>query len=60
MAKITLIFRPNGTMEVQDEPGENAERNLKWLLDNLGQVEKRGHKHGANTRETTKVTLKGG
>lgn len=50
MAEITLSFKPDGSVEIQDEPGMNAEKNLSWLLKNLGDVSKRGHKH-ASTRE---------
>ena len=50
MAEITLSFKPDGSVEIQDEPGMNAEKNLKWLLTNLGEVSRRGHKH-AHTRE---------
>ena len=50
MSTIELTFNPDGTLAVQDEPGQNAEKNLKWLLDGLGKIEKRGHKH-AHTHE---------
>lgn len=50
-----MTFRPDGSVEVQDEPGQNAEKNLKWLLDSLGKVERRGHKHGAKAEEGAKV-----
>ena len=50
MAEITLSFNPDGSVEIQDEPGTNAEKNLAWLLKGLGDVSKRGHKH-AHTRD---------
>jgi len=51
----TINFKPDGTAEIQDEPGMNAEKNLKWLLDNLGEVERRGHKHAAGREEGVKI-----
>lgn len=47
MPEIKLIFRPDGTMEVQGIPGEDAARKLDWLLRDLGEVTKKGHMHGA-------------
>lgn len=53
--EITMKFNPDGTCEIQDEPGMKAEENLKWLLKNLGDVSRRGHKHAASREEGIKV-----
>lgn len=55
MPRVELNFKTDGTVEIQDEPGQNAEKNLKWLLENLGDVERRGHKHGAKREERVKI-----
>lgn len=56
--KAVLTFKPDGTVEVQDEPGQNAEKNLGWLLGKLGNIERRGHKHAASGEEG--ITVKQG
>lgn len=60
MSKVVMSFKPDGSVEIQDEPGQNAERNLKWLLQDLGEVERRGHKHGASREEGIKLEQRGG
>ena len=59
MPDITMKFNPDGTVEIQDEPGMNAEKNLKWLLDKLGDVTRRGHKHAASREEGVKINQGG-
>ncbi len=43
METITLLFLKDGSVTIQDEPGQNAEKRLKFLLDGLGTVERKGH-----------------
>lgn len=50
MSKAILNFKPDGSVEVQNEGG-SAEKELKWLIANIGDVERRGHKHGASREE---------
>lgn len=53
--EITMKFNPDGTVEVRDMQGEPVEKKLKWLLDNLGEVSRRGHKHAASREEGLKI-----
>lgn len=53
--QIVMIFKPDGTAEIRGVEGEPVEKQLKWLLDSLGQVEKRGHKHAQSAEEGIKV-----
>ena len=55
MPEVMMKFNPDGTVEVQDQPGQNAEKNLKWLLEGLGDIKKRGHKHAAGREEGVKI-----
>ena len=55
MPEVTMKFNLDGTVEVQDQPGQVAEKNLKWLLENLGDIERRGHKHAAGREEGVKI-----
>ena len=50
-----MKFNPDGTVEVRDMQGEPVEKKLKWLLDNLGEVSRRGHKHAASREEGLKI-----
>ncbi|MDP2663652.1 MAG: hypothetical protein Q8R28_23295 [Dehalococcoidia bacterium] len=53
--KITLVFNTDGTMEISDEPGENAEKTMKRLGILMGPIERRGHAHGAHSHEGVKL-----
>lgn len=55
MAKQTIDFLPDGTCKVSAE--KNAERELDWLLKNLGEVQFKGHKHTAKSEEEVKLRL---
>jgi len=53
---ITMVFLKDGSVTIQDEPGQNAEKRLKFLLDSMGaSVERRGHKHGQSHEEFVKI-----
>jgi hypothetical protein len=52
MAK-RIIFNPDGTVEISAE--NNAEKELQFLLKDFGDIERRGHKHGAHSEEATKL-----
>jgi hypothetical protein len=53
--KIVLTFKTTGEVQIQDEPGQNAEKRLKFLLNGLGNIERRGHKHGAKEEAGVKI-----
>ncbi|MDP2662052.1 MAG: hypothetical protein Q8R28_15110 [Dehalococcoidia bacterium] len=55
MAKVTFVFDQDGKMEVSNEPGENAEKFLKQLGLQMGEIEKRGHVHGHVHQEGVKL-----
>ena len=54
MPEAVITFKTDGSVEVQDEKG-NAEKNLAWLLKDLGDVERRGHKGGHHHEEGINV-----
>lgn len=56
---MTMKFKKDGTVEISDEPGENAEKRLKQLGINLGDIEFRGHKHAHTREEGVKITQGG-
>ena len=51
MVSITMKFNLDGTCEIQDEPGQNAERNLRWLYESFGVVTFHGHGIGHKHEE---------
>ena len=59
MAEIKLVFKPDGTLEVQGVPGEDAARKLAWLLKDMGEVTKKGHRHGAGEAAGVQLEQKG-
>lgn len=52
---IKLVFNTDGTMEISDEPGENAEKTMNRLGIMMGPIERRGHAHGAHSHEAVKL-----
>lgn len=59
MAEIKLVFKPDGTLEVQGVPGEDAAHKLAWLLKDMGEVTKKGHKHGVTENAGVNLEQKG-
>ena len=59
MTTIKLVFKPDGTMEVQGIAGEDAAQKLDWLLRDLGNITKKGHKHGVTQQAGVHQEQKG-
>lgn len=53
---MTMKFKTDGTVEISDEPGENAEKRLQQLGIKLGDITKRGHKHAHSHEEGVKIS----
>lgn len=52
--KLSIIVKPDGSMELRGEEGQALEKNYGWLLKDA-KVEKRGHRHGQGHVEQVKA-----